>query len=186
MNKISIRNSRWALIGLEDLIRYIKVNSKISTKEMTMVEIGSYVGDSTKIFAENFKLVISIDPFINGYDDKDSSSFTYSMDVVYKQFKKEILDKYSNVQHLKIMSIEGSKFFVGKEIFDFVYIDGNHQFNSVQLDIQIWLPKIKSEGWIGGHDYANKNAPEVKKVVDNIFITPERIFKDTSWIKKLN
>ena len=42
--------------GLNDLIKYI--NDIRPTNEMTMIEIGSYIGESTKIFCEHFKEVI--------------------------------------------------------------------------------------------------------------------------------
>ena len=45
-------------------------NKKAQSQDETIVEIGSYVGDSTMIFAKRFFNVISIDPFVNGYDDK--------------------------------------------------------------------------------------------------------------------
>ena len=41
--------------GLKDLINYI--NQFQSTSEMTMVEIGSYAGEGTEIFAEHFKFL---------------------------------------------------------------------------------------------------------------------------------
>jgi hypothetical protein len=55
--------------GLEDLIEYI--NKFSDTKQMTMIEIGSYAGESTELFANNFKSVIAIDPFLNDYDEND-------------------------------------------------------------------------------------------------------------------
>ncbi len=55
--------------GLEDLIRY--VNSFANTKEMDMVEIGSYAGESTVIFAKHFRRVVAIDPYLNDYDVND-------------------------------------------------------------------------------------------------------------------
>ena len=36
---------------------------------------------------------------------------------------------------------------------DFVYIDGNHAFNYVILDILYWSPKVRSGGIIACHDY---------------------------------
>ena len=44
--------------GLEDLILHIQKHS--DTKNMTMVEIGSYAGESTIIFAKHFKNVIAL------------------------------------------------------------------------------------------------------------------------------
>jgi hypothetical protein len=183
IKKISIRNSKYAKIGLIDLINYINKNSPIKTLEMTMVEIGSYVGDSTEIFSKSFKHVISIDPYENGYDNNDASSYTIAMVEVEKQFL-ELCKICPNITKLKMTSEEGAHFFVEDHIFDFVYVDGNHKDKFVEQDTKLWLPKIKRKGWIGGHDYNNKNAPEVKNAVDKILGSPDRLFLDTSWIKR--
>lgn len=37
---------------------------------------------------------------------------------------------------------------------DFVYIDANHDFVNVALDIHYWLKKVKPGGILSGHDYA--------------------------------
>ncbi len=183
MQKISIRNAKNAIIGLQDMIDYINKKSKIDTKSMIMVEVGSYVGDSTRIFAENFFKVFSVDPYVNGYDDKDASSFTHPMEVIEQQFREEILNKYDNVHQFKMTSLAACKSFKDKMIFDFIYLDGDHTSRSVEQDVINWLQKIKLNGWLGGHDYGNKNALEVKPTIDKIIGVPEMIFKDTSWIK---
>jgi hypothetical protein len=36
---------------------------------------------------------------------------------------------------------------------DFVYIDANHAYDYVRQDIELWYPKVKSGGWVMGHDY---------------------------------
>lgn len=193
MNKISVRNSKFALIGLQDMINHINENCLIITRQycitstisMSMVEIGSYAGDSTRVFAKNFGKVFSIDPYLNGYDDNDSSSYSIPMAEVKEYFKKEILDIHKNVAQLVMSSKEASLFFKEREIFDFIYIDGNHKPEFVEEDIKLWLPKVKTGGWIGGHDYGNRRAPEVAGVVDKALGKPDALFKDTSWIKRI-
>jgi len=49
--------------GLISMINYIEKFR--NTKEMRMIEIGSYTGESAVIFAKYFKEVISVDPFID-------------------------------------------------------------------------------------------------------------------------
>lgn len=39
------------------------------------------------------------------------------------------------------------------ESLDFVYIDANHAYDFVKQDIELWYPKVKQGGYIGGHDY---------------------------------
>jgi len=38
---------------------------------------------------------------------------------------------------------------------DLVFIDADHSFEGVSIDIAAWLPKLRAGGWIGGHDYRN-------------------------------
>lgn len=37
--------------------------------------------------------------------------------------------------------------------FDLVFIDADHQYESVRADIEAWESKVKLGGWLGGHDY---------------------------------
>ena len=36
---------------------------------------------------------------------------------------------------------------------DFVYLDANHKYEEVKADIEMWFPKLKSNGIISGHDF---------------------------------
>jgi len=176
---ISIRKSKYAISGLIDMVEYIQQQSDISTNEMIMVEAGSYVGDATKIFAKFFKRVICIDPYQNGYDDSDSASYKYDMSIIYSQFGKEILNKFKNVVHHKMTSEQAAPWFSNGWL-DFVYIDGNHQYQYVINDIEMWMQKIKKGGWLGGHDYNNIDG--VTKAVNEMIGKPDAIFSDTSWL----
>lgn len=42
---------------------------------------------------------------------------------------------------------------VDDETLDFVYIDANHNLESVRKDLEKWVPKVRSGGWITGHDF---------------------------------
>lgn len=48
---------------------------------------------------------------------------------------------------------------------DFVFIDGDHLYEAVKLDIVSWLPKVRPGGVICGHDIG---MPGVKKAVDEM------------------
>lgn len=49
---------------------------------------------------------------------------------------------------------------------DFVYIDGNHDFDYVMQDIIIWSRKVKPGGIISGHDYYHFRNSGVIEAVD--------------------
>lgn len=40
----------------------------------------------------------------------------------------------------------------GRE-FDFVFLDGDHSYENVRAELQVWESKIKAGGYIGGHDF---------------------------------
>jgi predicted O-methyltransferase YrrM len=166
--------------GLEDLIEY--VNTFSNTQNMVMVEIGSYVGESTEIFANNFKTVISIDPFINDYDMNDSACHYMDFNKVYEIFKLNI-SKYDNIVHIKKISDDAVNDLKETKI-DLVYIDGLHTYEQVKKDIQNYIGLINNSGFICGHDYH----PDWQGVIDAIHETigtPDMTFEDNSWVKKL-
>lgn len=50
--------------------------------------------------------------------------------------------------------------------FDFVYIDGNHEFKHVTEDIYWWSRKVRPGGILAGHDYRRTSNNWVCHVVD--------------------
>lgn len=60
---------------------------------------------------------------------------------------------------------------VGCDIFDFVFIDGDHEYNAVKRDIEMYSQLVKSGGWVVGHDYYECESihPGVKRAVDETF-----------------
>jgi Methyltransferase domain len=43
------------------------------------------------------------------------------------------------------------------EFFDFVYVDGNHDYDPVKQDVGVWWPKVKKGGLLAGHDFDTRN-----------------------------
>jgi len=59
------------------------------------------------------------------------------------------------------------------EVFDYVYIDGDHMYQAALKDMQLWYPKVKTGGILGGHDVAMK---EVSGALD-VFVKENNIIK---------
>jgi len=55
---------------------------------------------------------------------------------------------------------------VGKGEIDFVFIDADHRYQSVVADIRAWMPKVRSGGYITGHDCEHS---DVKRALIDIF-----------------
>lgn len=71
------------------------------------------------------------------------------------------------------------------ESLDYVFIDGDHSYEGVKLDISLWLPKIKPGGWIGGHDYGHEKLPGVQKAVDEAFPTGVEKDDNRTWFYRV-
>lgn len=49
---------------------------------------------------------------------------------------------------------------------DYVYIDGNHDFQNVTNDIAEWSKKVRKGGIVSGHDYERHKGPSLIHVVE--------------------
>jgi predicted O-methyltransferase YrrM len=56
---------------------------------------------------------------------------------------------------------------------DFVYIDGNHDYEHVKADIEHYYPLVRSGGIIGGHDFRD-SFPGVMRAVNEFAATIQR------------
>ena len=166
--------------GLLDLIKELGDNSN-----KTMIEIGSFVGESTVLFAQHFKEVLAIDPFLADYDPADPTSYLFEFNNVYQTYLQRTGD-YKNILTIVSTSDQALEELKGQE-FDFIYIDGLHTYEGVKNDITNYLPLIKKGGVIGGHDYTDTHPHlvGVKVAVDEMLGKPDKVFKDNSWIKFL-
>lgn len=65
------------------------------------------------------------------------------------------------------------------ESLDFVFIDGSHDYNSIKEDINTWMPKVKSGGFLAGHDYAIQYFGIMKAVMESF--DKWEVFKGKKW-----
>lgn len=83
-------------------------------------------------------------------------------------------------------SVEASKSVTDGSL-DFVFLDADHSYRGVCRDIEAWYPKLKTDGLMSGHDYANKGEPcgmEVKRAVDEWAVKLGKrveLGKDSTW-----
>jgi len=146
-----------------------------------MVEIGSYKGESTLMFASSFAFdtIYSIDPLV-GMSDNIQEEFNQNTKL-FKGNGTGIGD--IKVEHIKEYSFDAVERFKDESL-DFVYIDGDHSFDNVARDILLYLPKIKKTGFIGGHDYSPEH-PGVREAIRYCGLEEGLFFADTSWLYKL-
>ena len=139
-------------------------------KDLVVVEIGVGRGESTIYILDNFdiQMYYAIDPFklYNGYHEGTIFNWFNKVgdDLCYEQVKEK-LSKYKNVQLIRDFSHNAVRLF-DDNIFDIVWIDGNHVFDYVYQDIMDWYPKVKDGGILSGDDSFNM---EVMRAVRTAF-----------------
>ena len=165
--------------GLIDMINWI--DNIRPTKEMRIIEIGSYIGESTMIFADRFKEVVSVDPYINDYDLEDAACSFAPFDKVYEQFVRNTLS-IPNVKSIRETSQNAFSILKDQQ-WDMVYIDGLHTFEGVSYDIAHYKTIIKPGGFVCGHDYGWGNVRHsIGQLLDD---KVDSTFMDGSWAKRL-
>lgn len=98
---------------------------------------------------------------------QDGTARYYNQEDQEMEFQK--LVKYTDHVYDRVVLIrQPSK--LARNIFpfgvlDFVYIDGNHNYEFVKDDL-IWWNQIREGGILAGHDYDSYDGQDVKKAVD--------------------
>lgn len=163
---------------LNDLSIYIKNDGGVIDN---IVEIGSFQGESTTIFSENFKnsKIFAVDVWTNNYEMNSNANNPVDVENNFNIITKE----YSNIIKIKMSSEKFSNIIADNSI-DFVYIDGDHSYEGVTLDITKWKNKVKKGGYIGGHDYVEDRKDLVRAVKENFPNDMINVF-GWSWLIKL-
>lgn len=149
-------------------------------KNSYCVEIGVFEGVFSKQIQDiiNPSKLYMIDLF-NGLcsSGNEDGNFVVHRDLnqVYTNLKYYVQDK-PNLILIKGNSVDILRSFEDNSI-DMIYIDGDHSYEGCKKDLEASLPKIRSGGWIMGHDYEmNMNKTRnyydfgVKKAVDEFCI----------------
>lgn len=143
-----------------------------------MVEIGSLEGISTLLFSKFVDTVYSVDC----YDYKvPPEGRIPEHDQTFIEAERMFIERTKDVPNIikiRKTSVEAAKDFPDGSL-DAVYIDAEHDEDSVREDIRAWRPKIKPGGFLVGHDYV---LPHIQKILTqeeglyHITIAP-----DSSW-----
>lgn len=151
---------------------------------LTGAEIGVFKGHTSIGLLANPKIkhLYLIDPWQSGYSinngkKKDSSDRSQKqMDSLYNSVLKLAKRFPNRTTIIREPSIKAS-IYVPNEL-DFVFIDGDHSFKAVSLDLTTWIPKVKQGGLVFGDDWSTGWKSVIKAVTLYIkdhdpFLPPE-------------
>jgi predicted O-methyltransferase YrrM len=155
--------------------------SKVDGK--MFIDVGCFIGGFTSVMARVAKerggIVYAIDAFKRAVPPMDFWDMHRDNDV--KTILKKNMESIGCgdcVEIIEGLSEEVSHSFVD-DSFDLIFIDADHETESVLKDIDSWYPKLKKGGIICGHDFDKET---VQRAISQRFL---RVNVDTAiWSYK--
>ncbi|MFK5923287.1 MAG: class I SAM-dependent methyltransferase [Verrucomicrobiota bacterium] len=153
-------------VGLVALI--IAIKEELGEDQGKLIELGSACGESGSMFAGSgvFEKVWLVD------------RWNYAGQFEVAEFN---LRRYPCAE-----MVQGDMFEIAKqweEQVDVIYLDAEHDYDSVMDGLETWDKHLRPGGIWAGHDYNLEVWPGVVMAVDEFFPESEiRVFEDLSWM----
>lgn len=148
----------------ETLAKLIKENNI-----KTVIEIGCFLGKSTKFFVDQGCDVVSIDTFEGASDLNRCEEVIKRLPNLYEQFLFNLkeLGIEDKVTVFKGTSEDAYNYFTYSKSpnADLIFIDGSHEYEDVKNDIKMWSQRYKKV--LCGDDYTDAHE-DVKKAVNEL------------------
>lgn len=146
----------------------------------TVAEIGVQAGDyAHTILTENEPAcLILVDPWRHqeeGYNDVANVP-QGEQDALYTEVQKRFRDE-SRVTIARLFSHEAAHESRNFQ-FDWIYLDANHTYEHTLTDLGLWWGRLRSGGYLCGHDYDNSYFPGVGRAVQDFC----RILRIPHWV----
>jgi predicted O-methyltransferase YrrM len=150
-------NLCYPLVGVRGgRLRLVQLFAELGYKEG--VEVGTSIGKFAQYMLQtipNLHLTC-VDPYIV-YNEAPQER----QDNAYERVQKNLAGLNATI--LRRTSMDAVRDFKDGSL-DFVYMDGNHEFDYAMSDLINWTPKVRIGGIMSGHDYIY--VPSVTRAVD--------------------
>jgi predicted O-methyltransferase YrrM len=166
----------------------------IENRKYNFVEIGCWKGMSSAFMAveiaNSFKNIdfYCVDTWKGSKEHIDINSPHFEAQCleengIYDIFIENMQSVIDYIKPIRLKSIDAAQQFEDG-FFDFVFIDGSHEYEDIRDDINAWYPKVKSGGLLAGHDYIWLSVKRaIDEFADNNNLTYEQIKQKTScWL----
>lgn len=164
---------------------FLRSNAK---GKLRILEIGSWLGRSSQGIVEGMNSPDSVLTCLDTWRGSDNESghdiAKTAEDPIYKSFCSNHSENIAlgRVRVLRMDSHEGLRFlFNAGERFDFIFIDGNHSYESSSQDISLSLDVLSPGGLLCGHDLGWEG---INKALNEVL--PNRYFQSNGsiWVMK--
>lgn len=140
--------------------------------KQVVIELGSWQGRSAKAMARTVGgTLFCCDPWYSN-PRTEYPELSEGPDNVFLKFKENVADEIGQgkLSPMRMTSLCASReiaSLLGGRPIDMVFIDADHRYESVSVDIAAWRGLIAKGGLLCGHDYS-KEWPGVVKAVDEL------------------
>jgi hypothetical protein len=172
--------------GITEIARSVRA---ARGRPLKIIEVGSWVGESAISFlagAPDSK-VICVDHFQGS--ENDATGFIASevgADLLRSVFEENTAFAGECIKLVEVASTDAATL-LGMQDADLVFIDAGHEYRDVLDDIDAWLPNLRNDGWLCGHDWCLE-FPGVIAAVHKRFIDWEvpvyTIYNTALWMVK--
>jgi hypothetical protein len=142
-----------------------------------IAEVGVWRGDFSERILSRLKpaRLHLVDPwtFVRQYDESwyggSIATSQDDMDEIFEGVQRRFATHIAagRVVVHRVASVAAAQA-LAAELFDVVYIDGDHTYDAVRADLQAWAPLVSRRGFLAGDDYVSGGWWEggVKRAVD--------------------
>jgi len=124
------------------------------------VEIGCFKGEFSRTIVSTWPgILYMVDPWRPLGDEYIDNSNHKNHSEAYSETMGNIGGYEDRAIMVRALSEQAVNLFEDNSL-DFIYIDGNHAYDFVKQDIELWYPKVKKGGLISGHDYLQMDYSE--------------------------
>jgi hypothetical protein len=147
--------------GLQNIVNIIRdINPRVGA------EVGVYRGDTSRLLLETFPGLFLY--LVDTWAGDSVGDNIFSGKSAYYDTIKNVEEYRDRVHILHTQSVLAAGA-VPDGLLDFVFIDADHEYESVRDDIEAWFPKVRLGGLITGHDYNQMRFPGVVQAVNERF-----------------
>ena len=134
-------------------------------RDLVGVEIGVLAGSHALSMLEllDIKTLYLVDPYFLYKSKYESGELEWNNEKWEKVAKEKLKNYKDKIIWINTTSVKAVVHFEDESL-DFVYIDANHEYKFVLEDIELWTPKVKQSGVVGGHDHVPAH-PGVAKAI---------------------